>query len=175
MSLWIWENCLFWMKSLLPLHAWCYTHALSKNTQYLANNDGRACFADDFYWCCQTTECISGPVLPPRSINRTAWGTKQRLITTFACSTHCISVCHILKAQHWCLCPNDCLGLPIYPILILDKNIMKHMHAGWDGKQWLAGSQSTNYVVINKFALYIRDMRGADWGSNPWNKVQPAS
>ena len=46
-------------------------------------------------------------------------------------------------------------------ILILNTNIMKHMHsrAGREGKQRLAGCQGMNYVVKPAFRYLNGDMR----------------
>ena len=48
-----------------------------------------------------------------RGINRTAWGTKLLLTTVLANPSDCISLCHIMKAQHCCLSPNGFFSPPL--------------------------------------------------------------
>ena len=45
----------------------------------------------------------------------TEWGTKLLLTAVLAHSVYCISLCHILKAQHCCLSSNGCFNLPSAP------------------------------------------------------------
>ena len=48
-------------------------------------------------------------------INRTAWGTKLLLTAVRASLVDFISLCHILKAQHYSLSPSGCFNLPLAP------------------------------------------------------------
>ena len=45
-------------------------------------------------------------------INRAAWGTKLLLIAVWVSLVGCISLTHLLKAQHCFLNPNGCFSLP---------------------------------------------------------------
>ena len=48
-------------------------------------------------------------------INRTAWGTKLLLTAVWASLVDCISLFHMLKAQHCSLSPNVCFNLSLAP------------------------------------------------------------
>ena len=50
-----------------------------------------------------------------RGINRTAWGTKLLHTAVSASLVDCISLCHILKAQHCFLGLNGCFNPPTAP------------------------------------------------------------
>ena len=48
-------------------------------------------------------------------VNRTAWGTKLLLTAFLASLVNCISLCHLLKAQHCSLSQSWCFTLPSAP------------------------------------------------------------
>lgn len=48
----------------------------------------------------------TGPVGPLGGINKTACGAKLFPMTVSAHPVDCSCFCHLLKAQHYCLCPN---------------------------------------------------------------------
>ena len=55
----------------------------------------------------------------PGALNKTAWGTKLLLTAVQASLVDCISLCHLLKAQHCSLSANGCFnppfGFPLTP------------------------------------------------------------
>ena len=48
-------------------------------------------------------------------INKTPWGTKLLLTAVLACHVYCVSLCLILKTQHFFLDPNGCFNQPSAP------------------------------------------------------------
>ena len=92
-----------------------YTHALSRDTKHL-RLDGWVClyrwlFSDAF----KPRGCISCPMCPQRSINKTAWGAKLILTAGLAFSVSCASMGHLLMAQRCPLCLNVCFSPPTAP------------------------------------------------------------
>ena len=59
--------------------------------------------------------CISWPVWPLRSINKTAWVAKLILTAHLAYPVSCASLGHLLMAQHCYLCLNVCFSPPTAP------------------------------------------------------------
>ena len=51
----------------------------------------------------------------PGCINRIAWGTKLLLTAVWASFANGIFLCHLLKAQHCSLSPNECFNPPLAP------------------------------------------------------------
>ena len=85
-----------------------YTHALPRNTMYLAI-DGQVCFYRRLFANAVTTKVH---VMVLGCINRTAWGTKLLLTAVWASLVDYTSSCHLLKAQHCSLSPNGCFTPP---------------------------------------------------------------
>ena len=56
--------------------------------------------------------CISWPVWPLRSINKTAWGTKLILMADLVYQSSCASLSHLLMAQHCHFSLNACFSPP---------------------------------------------------------------
>ena len=76
------------------------THALSKDTKHL-RQDGLVClYRKLFSDTVKPPGCISWPVWPLRGINKTAWGGKLILTADLACPVSCVSLGHLLMAQH---------------------------------------------------------------------------
>ena len=86
-----------------------YIHALPRTYQALDNRLPGLLLQTAIYRCYETTR-VNFMVL--RGINRTAWGTKLLLTTVLATFVDCISLCHILKAQHCSLSLNGCFNPP---------------------------------------------------------------
>ena len=66
----------------------------------------RSTFTEGFCQPCKTYWCITGPVRPLGSTNQSWCGVK---LLTMSISTHpvgCVHICHLLRAQHHCQCPN---------------------------------------------------------------------
>ena len=89
-----------------------YTHALPRNTKYLAI-DGQVCFYRRLF--ADAVKHTKVHVMVLGRINRTAWGTKLLLTTVWASLVDCTSSCHLLKAHHCSLSPNGCFTPPSAP------------------------------------------------------------
>ena len=80
--------------------------------------DGQVCF---YRWfLCNAVKprgCISWPVWPLRSINKTAWGAKRILTVDLVYHSSCASLGHLLMAYHCHLCLNVCFSPPTTPHL----------------------------------------------------------
>ena len=88
-----------------------YTHALPRNTKYLAI-DGQVCFYRRLFAdAVKPRRCISWSW----GVNRTAWGTKLLLTAVWASLVDCTSPSHLLKAHHCSLSPNGCFTSPSAP------------------------------------------------------------
>ena len=72
--------------------------------------DGQVCFPKWPFTDAVVTTRVN--FLAPRGINRTACGAKLFLLAVVAYPVDYISSCHILKAQHCCMCLNGCFLLP---------------------------------------------------------------
>ena len=69
--------------------------------------DGQVCFyrrlfADPV----KPQRCTTEPVKPLDGINKDVGGAKLLLTTTSVYPVDCTCICHLLKTQHHCLCPN---------------------------------------------------------------------
>ena len=89
-----------------------HTHALSRDTKHL-RLDCQVCFFRRLFSnAVKPRGCISWPVLPPRGINKTAWGAKLILTAGLAYPVSCASLGHLLTAQHYHLCLSVCFSPP---------------------------------------------------------------
>ena len=104
------QNC-SWICETIPIctrieiqfnaqHSW-YTHAPSRYIQVY--------FHRWLYFCqpCKTALnlCITGPV-PLGSTNQNWWGVRLLPISISTHPVDCVHLCHLLRTQHHCLCPN---------------------------------------------------------------------
>ena len=96
---------------LLPVHD-RHTHELSRSTKHYYTIDCQVCFYRRLYRCCETMR-VHFMVLG--HVNRTEWGAKLLLTAVWASLVDCISLCHLLKAQHCSLSPNGCFTPPSAP------------------------------------------------------------
>ena len=93
----------------------CHTHALSRDTMHLRLH-GQVCFyRQPFCDAVKPRGCISWPVWPLRSINKTAWGAKLILTADLVYHSSCASQGHLLMAQHCHFCLNVCFSPPTAP------------------------------------------------------------
>ena len=81
-----------------------HTHALSSGTKHLTLV-GQVCF---YRWlfsdAVKSQWCISWPVWSLRGINKTAMGAKLILAADLVYPVNCVSLGHLLMAQHYHLC-----------------------------------------------------------------------
>ena len=108
----------FWKTSLmvtnteihfLPVDE-CHTLAPSRDTMHL-RLDGQVCFYRQLF--CNDVKsrgCISWPVWLLRGINKTAWGPKPILMADLVYHLSCVSLGHLLMAQHCHFCLNVCFS-----------------------------------------------------------------
>ena len=97
---------------LLPVHD-RHTHACTiQEHQALDNRLPGLLLQMAFYRCCETAR-VHFIILG--CVNRTAWGTKLLLTTVWTSLVDCISLCHLLKAQHCSLSPNGCFNPSLAP------------------------------------------------------------
>ena len=90
----------------------CHTHALSRDTMHL-RLDGQVCFNRQLF--CDAVKprgYISWPVWPLRGINKTVWGAKLILKADLVYHSSCVSLGHLLMAQHCHFSLNVCFRLP---------------------------------------------------------------
>ena len=91
----------------LPVRESC-THALPRNTKYLII-DGQVCFYRQLFTdAVKPPRCISWPCRALMGLHRVT----AVLTAVLASLVDSISLCPILRAQHCCLGPNGCFGLP---------------------------------------------------------------
>ena len=91
-----------------------YTHALPRNTTYLAI-DGQVCFyRRPFANAVKPRRCMSCNMVLGR-VNRTAWGTKLLLTAVWASLVDFTSSRPLLKVQRCSLGPNGCFAPPSAP------------------------------------------------------------
>ena len=55
------------------------------------------------------------PCVAPEGINKTAWGAKLILMADLVYQVSCVSLGHLLTAQHCYLCLNVCFSPPTAP------------------------------------------------------------
>ena len=104
---WIYENHPYWHKKWNPIYCWSLSlHSwTTQNTKYTAVDD-QVCF----HW-----RLIADPVKPPwcnkRSLgpvsgtNKDVTGARLLPTTVSTCPVDWVPICHLLKTQHCCLCP----------------------------------------------------------------------
>ena len=89
-----------------------HTHALSRDTKQLRLG-GQVCFFRRLFSdAVKQRGCISWPVWPLSSINKTAWGTKRILTAGLAYPVSCAILGSLLMAQHCHLCLSTCFSSP---------------------------------------------------------------
>ena len=105
--------------SLVGTNTESHTHALSKIPSTRSKHqalDGQVCFYRWFFSdAVKPLGCISWPVWLLRGINKTAWGAKLILTADLAIPVSCVSLGHLLMAQHCHLCLSFCFSPPTAP------------------------------------------------------------
>ena len=96
---------------LLPVHdRHAVTHSCAIQKHQAPDNRLAGVLLQTAFYQCSWTARVNFMVLG--CINRTAWGTKLLLMTVWASLVDCISLCHLLKAQHCSLSLNGCFSPP---------------------------------------------------------------
>ena len=81
-------------------------HASSRNIKYMAI-DSQVCFHRWFFANpVKPSWCITGPVEPLGCTNQNRCGIKLLPMSTSTYPVDYIHLCHLLRAQHYCLCSN---------------------------------------------------------------------